>query len=75
MKLKAARKIVEDRLAFLEREYASCKDPYNKRLMLMNMDSCHEMLMYLKLLSEGKRVKFTVRPEVDELTANKIVQA
>lgn len=64
MTTNAARIIVQDRLAFLEREYMSCKDPYGKRLILMNMDSCHMMLMYLHLLDKGKRPRFIVKDDL-----------
>ena len=60
MKIIEAFKIVQARKQELEKELLEKQDRSNKRMILMNLDSCEQMLMYLHLLDKGINVKFKI---------------
>lgn len=63
MDLQAALKIVYDRKATLEDELADGPSHYEKRLILMNLNACNEMLCYLKMIERGLNPRFKIQPE------------
>lgn len=63
MNLEEAFKIVYDRKATLEEELADGPSHYEKRLILMNLNACNEMICYLKMLERGLNPRFKVQQD------------
>jgi len=63
MDLDQALKIVYDRKATLEEELADGPSHYEKRLILMNLNACNEMLCYLKMIERGLNPRFKIQQE------------
>lgn len=65
MDIQAAREVVYKRKAALEGELARGPSPYEKRLILLNLNACGEMLCYLDMLAMGMKPKFFIKPEFE----------
>jgi hypothetical protein len=63
MDIEQALKIVFDRKAVLEEELADSPSHYEKRLILMNLNACAEMICYLQMIERGLRPRFKIQQE------------
>lgn len=63
MTLAEARNVVYARKSELEDELADSPTPYEKRLILLNLNACSEMLLYLDMLSKGLKPTFSIHTD------------
>ena len=73
MDLDQALKIAYDRKATLEDELADNPTPYERRLILLNLNACSEMLLYLDMLSKGMMPKFIIQQEYVPLIKKEVL--
>jgi hypothetical protein len=63
MDIAQALKIVFDRKSVLEDELADGPSHYEKRLILMNLNACAEMICYLQMIERGMQPRFKIQLE------------
>lgn len=73
MDIEEAFKVVYDRKATLEEELADGPSHYEKRLILMNLNACNEMLCYLKMIERGLNPRFKIQSEYAPVLKNTVL--
>lgn len=73
MTVDEAREIVYSRKAVLESELADNPTIYEKRLILLNLSACNDMLTYLYLLSKGIKPTFSVRKDYTPILKKEVL--
>lgn len=63
MNIAQAREIVYARKSELEDELTDSPTPYERRLILLNLNACSEMLLYLDMISKGLKPTFSIHTD------------
>lgn len=75
MNIEECRKVVYERKAELEEQLKCNPSPYEKRLILLNLNACFDMFCYLDIIAMGMKPRFIVRPEFNAPNNIKIIEA